>query len=286
MLTSLPLTAHAKGFLANGTFRPTSLAGRLSTAPHLTSSSTPVLLRFSLSTGLPQLPDTAGESFPRGLAVRFVLSDDGHKHTDIIGHSVPLFPARTGEEFLGLFRAIGGGEQATQEFLGAHPKAAEFVTAPKRMVGSFARDEFWALNAFKLVDARGKGTFVRYRVRGKEGVDELSLKDVEGKSPTYLHEEVAERLAKAPFELELLAQVAKDGDVTDDVTAYWPDDREVVTLGTITVEALVDDSDHKLAKRTIFDPVPRVRGVEASADPIIETRASVYLLGGRERRAA
>jgi catalase len=35
-----------------------------------------------------------------------------------------------------------------------------------------------------------------------------------------------------------------------------------------------------------MDPIPRVDGIEPSADPILEFRAALYLLGGRERRAA
>jgi catalase len=39
-------------------------------------------------------------------------------------------------------------------------------------------------------------------------------------------------------------------------------------------------------QRIIFDPIPRVDGIEASADPLFEPRANVYLMSGRRRRAA
>jgi catalase len=39
-------------------------------------------------------------------------------------------------------------------------------------------------------------------------------------------------------------------------------------------------------KHIIFDPIPRVDGIEPSADPLLELRAAVYLLSGRRRRAA
>jgi hypothetical protein len=35
-----------------------------------------------------------------------------------------------------------------------------------------------------------------------------------------------------------------------------------------------------------FDPIPRVDGIEASADPLFEPRANIYLMSGRRRRAA
>jgi catalase len=36
----------------------------------------------------------------------------------------------------------------------------------------------------------------------------------------------------------------------------------------------------------IFDPIPRIDGIEASADPLFEARANIYLMTGRRRRAA
>ena len=37
---------------------------------------------------------------------------------------------------------------------------------------------------------------------------------------------------------------------------------------------------------TIFDPIPRVAGIEPSDDPLLELRAAVYLISGRRRRKA
>ena len=39
-------------------------------------------------------------------------------------------------------------------------------------------------------------------------------------------------------------------------------------------------------KNIIFDPIPRIDGIDASADPLLELRAAIYLLSGRRRRAA
>jgi len=83
----------------------------------------------------------------------------------------------------------------------------------------------------------------------------------------------------------VLVQVAAPGDVTDDATIHWPEDREIVPLGTIELADVLEDS---LAqqKHIIFDPIPRVDGIEPSADPLLELRAAIYLLSGRERRSA
>jgi catalase len=39
-------------------------------------------------------------------------------------------------------------------------------------------------------------------------------------------------------------------------------------------------------QKIIFDPIPRVDGIEPSADPLLEVRAALYLISGRRRRQA
>ena len=38
-------------------------------------------------------------------------------------------------------------------------------------------------------------------------------------------------------------------------------------------------------KQIIFDPIPRIDGIEPSADPLLELRAAIYLISGRRRAA-
>ena len=56
-------------------------------------------------------------------------------------------------------------------------------------------------------------------------------------------------------------------------------------LGEVKAENVMEEN-AKEQKNIIFDPIPRCNGIEASADPLLEIRASAYLLSGRERRAA
>jgi catalase len=68
-----------------GTFTPTAEAKSLSKAPHFQNEFTPILVRFSDSTGLPQIPDFVGDARPNGIAVRFDLgTKNGRRwHTDV-----------------------------------------------------------------------------------------------------------------------------------------------------------------------------------------------------------
>lgn len=101
------------------------------------------------------------------------------------------------------------------------------------------------------------------------------------KSPDFLYEELPSAL---PATFKLVAQMAGEGDVVDDATVLWGEGREVVELGEVRVEGVVEGEGEE--RRIIFDPVPRVEGVEGSGDPLLEMRAGVYLISGRERREA
>ena len=79
--------------------------------------------------------------------------------------------------------------------------------------------------------------------------------------------------------------MSTSGDVTDDATVRWPETREQIAFGEITLDA-VANNDAAEQQRIIFDPIPRVDGIEASADPLFEHRANVYLMSGRRRRSA
>ncbi len=80
-------------------------------------------------------------------------------------------------------------------------------------------------------------------------------------------------------------QIAADGDVVDDATILWPENRQWITLGKLALTALVPNDAHE-QQRIIFDPIPRVDGIEPSADPLLELRAALYLMSGRRRREA
>jgi catalase len=117
------------------------------------------------------------------------------------------------------------------------------------------------------------------------GLAHLSEEDAKGKDGDYLVKEIAERVENGGVKFTVKAQLADPDDVVDDATIHWPEEREVVTLGTIALEAMVADQAAE-QKQIIFDPIPRVEGIEPSDDPLLELRAAVYLISGRRRRKA
>ena len=281
--------AHAKGILLTGAFTPSSEATSLTSAPHILRTSTPVTVRLSDFAGIPTIPDNDPNASPRGCAIRFHL--DEHVHTDIVAHSVDAFPSRTAEEFLDFLNALiatdptGPHPNAIEQFLGSHPAALAFVQAPKPFPVSFAKESFFAVSAFKFTNAKGVSRYGRYRILPAAGNEYLDDAAAAAKTPDFLFEELKQRIAKGPVKFRLIVQLAHDGDTVDDATVRWPEDRPQLTFGEITLMQIAPDNASE-QQRIIFDPIPRVNGIEASADPLFEPRANVYLLSGRRRRAA
>src|SRR6516162_931364 len=59
---------HARGVMCSGTITPSPEAGKLTRAPHAIRPSTPVTVRFSLTSGVPTAADNGPEaSSPQGI---------------------------------------------------------------------------------------------------------------------------------------------------------------------------------------------------------------------------
>jgi catalase len=282
--------AHAKGVLLTGAFTPSPEAASLTRAPHIQRNSTPVTVRFSNFAGIPTVPDNDPQgASPRGMAIRFHLAE--HVHTDIVAHSVDTFPARTAEGLLEFLNALiatdpaGPHPNAIEQFLGAHPAALTFVQTPKPIPTSFARESFFAVSAFKFTNAGGASRYGRYRMLPAAGNDYLDEAAAAAQGPNFLFDEITERVAMEPVRFRIAVQLAEDGDPVDDATIRWPESRPRLAFGEISLTAIAPNNPAE-QQRIIFDPIPRVDGIEASADPLFEPRANIYLMAGRRRRAA
>jgi catalase len=284
--------AHAKGMMLSGTFTPSPQAASLTRAPHMMRPSTPVSVRFSDSTAIPVIPDNDPHADPRGCAIRFHLAE--RSHTDIISHSTDTFLARNGEEFLAFLQAIAASDltkpsdpanpSPLEKFLGSHPATLAFVQAPKPPPSSFARETYFAVTAYQFINQAGATRFGRYRIVPADGNDRLAPAAAAAKTPDYLFDELRQRVARVPIVFQLIVQLANPGDIVNDATIHWPADRPTLELGTITLTHPVAN-DAAEQKQIIFDPIPRIDGIEPSADPLLELRAAIYLLSGRRRRA-
>ena len=155
---------HARGQLVKGTFVPSNGARYLSKAPIFKSASTNLLARFSCDTGFKDIKDTSIDSNPRGLAIRFLLSEDGHTHFDLITNTAIGFAVNRGEGFLAMFKAKLG--KITEEELNRDWPFVEWYTRNRKPLWpmSFASEQWHGIHAFTLDAENGDRTYFRTRL--------------------------------------------------------------------------------------------------------------------------
>ena len=278
---------HAKGFVTEGSFTPTPAAAALSKANIFTGPAVPVTVRFSDSTGLPNLPDGSEGASPHGMSIKFRPAGSGP--VDVVTNSLAFFPVATGEEFLELLQdfAVSGPDAPkptkAEQFIAAHPavsKAFGSVSTPS----SFARETYNGVDAFIFVDAAGDRQAFRFQFQPVAGAEHLPAADSAKMAPDFLIDELPQRLAKGPFAFRVMAQLANPGDQTKDPSQPWPADRKMVDLGTITLDKA--DPDQVQAQKDLrYLPSQLTPGIEVSDDPLIDARVRAYVISfGRRAR--
>jgi catalase len=282
--------AHAKGVLCAAEFAPSQQAASLSRAPHLQGPGVRAHVRFSNGSGDPSVADGVRDA--RGMAVKFYLPDGSR--TDIVTLSLPAFFARTPEELL-LFNEARRPDPATGQpdvgkvtaYLADHPEAVPAVTAAitHPIPTSYATLAYHGLHAFGFVAASGVVRYGRYHLEPDAG--ELSLSDEEATTrvPDYLRDELMQRLEDGPASFELRVQLAGEGDLLDDPTALWSEDREVVSLGRLQITGLAYDRDRE-GDVLVFDPTRVPDGVRLTDDPILLARPGAYSISVSRRTSS
>ena len=280
---------HAKGTWSEGTFTAAESAARLSRAAHYRGDPVPALVRFSNGSGDPNSNDAAREV--RGMSIK--LRPEGAGETDLLATTARAFSNRTPEDFLEVLRLRKPDPETGQPdmerlgaFVGEHP---EMQASVQSVLGvgppaSFATLTYYSPHSYKLVDADGNGTWIKFRWRPEAGEGHLEDDEARAKGRDYLREELAERLAAGPIRFDLLFQLAGEGDSIDDPTAVWPEDRELVEAGRLEVTAIVEDPE-KRGEVVVFDPTRVIDGVELSDDPVLHARPRAYSVSV-DRRAS
>jgi catalase len=148
---------------------------------------------------------------------------------------------------------------------------------------SLATESFFSNNSFVLVNKQGAKQAVRYKILPLAGQQNLTDDEAKTRSANFLTEELKKRLATGPVEFRLVVQLPNPGDSTKDSTLVWPDDRQTIDAGTISLTSvLVDSADAE--KKIVFDPTHLTDGIELSDDPLPALRAQVYSLSAARRQ--
>ena len=271
---------HADGRYYSGTFTATPEAKKLSRAVHLQGEPVPVTVRYSIN----PLGDPWGPVSSCSMATRFYLPDG--TTTDVIALQMPLFPTRTPEETLEVLKAVRSDTKPGS----SDPEKIKQVAAAKPWIGhaislitqvpsalSLAQTEFHAIHAFRFVNAADEAQYARYHWEPEAGVVGQTLEELQRRPPTYLYDELEERLRKGQVQQDLVLQLASEGDPTDDPNAPWPDDRPRVKIGQIALTRTTTVEEIG-APVMMHDPTRLTDGIEASDDPILAARRGIYEL--------
>jgi catalase len=159
-------------------------------------------------------------------------------------------------------------------FLASHPETERALAVVKSRppASGFENSTFYALHAFRFTDAAGTTVPVRWQLKPEQP---FSPAAPEAKDKNYLFDGLIAALHQKPLRWHLVVTVGQPGDPTDDPTVAWPDDREKVDAGTLTLDQVVSDDDSP-ATPVNFDPLVLPPGITPAADPVLLARSAVY----------
>ena len=276
---------HAKGVCVQGYFEGNGQASDISSASVFKTVRTPVVGRFAIPGSTPSAADA---SVPvRSLALDFRLPDGQQWRTGM--NNTPVFVVNTPQAFFAQLvasqpdPATGKPDPAKlKTFFAAHPETQPFLAWIKDhpASSSFGNAAYYGINAFRAVDANGKTHFIRWSV-----VPETPYAPVtaEQKGPhDFLDTELRDRLANGPLRWHLVLTVAKPGDVTNDATQAWPDDRPHIDAGTLVIERETPQADGD-CRDINYDPTILPAGLKPSDDPLLAARSSAYAVSYNRR---
>jgi catalase len=273
---------HAKGSVYSGTFTATPEAAALTRAAHMQGDPVEVTARFSNGGGDPDIPDYAPDV--RGLAISFHLPDGSR--TDISCQTIPRFPFKDVGPFVDFLRVSKPTASSALQlplFLARNPGAIGPLVGNLALLKpppSYAAITYYALHAFKWVDADGGERYVRYTWKPMLDLEPLARGEAKRRGRDYLREELDARLADGTVRFELEVQVAGPGDDPHDPSSVWPEDRDRIVVGTLEVTAPSEEGDEH-----VFDPTRVTDGIELSDDPVLRFRAQAYSVS-YERRSS
>jgi catalase len=266
---------HANGLCVKGAFKPAPGAAQLSKAAHFTGAGPfPVIGRFSMGGGDPAAPNTAKDN-ARGLALHIDLGKD--QTTDMVLLSAPVFLAKTPEQFLTLLQTVATKDKdKIGAFFKDNPESTRqgaWLNA-RPLPASYATTNYYSVHAFTLTNAEGKTQVVKWKAVPAGGEVTLTDDEAKGKAADFYTPKLKDRLAKSPAEFKLQAVLGEKGDPEDDPTAFWPEDRKSVDVGTISISALEDQA---TCDAGMFDPTNVTTGIEGPKnDGIYLIRSPAY----------
>ncbi len=266
---------HAKGVCVTGYFDSNGQGQSLSKALVFQPGRVPILGRFALAGGQPYAADTPQTI--RSLAILFKQSNGEEWRTAMV--NIPVFVVNTPQEFAE-FLVASSPDPATGKnvpgamsaFLAKHPETGAALKA----IGShpfssgFGDSPFYALNAFRFINAKGESTPVRWWV-----APDQTLQTATSADKNYLFDALIAQVHAKALHWRLILTVGQPGDPTAEAATQWPPDRKQVEAGTLTINT-IESEDTSPIRDINFDPLVLPNGISPSDDPLLSARSAAY----------
>ena len=289
---------HARGFGAHGYFENYQSQEAISRADlfQRPGEKTPAFVRFSTVAGNKGSADLARDV--RGFAVKLYTKEG---NWDIVGNNIPVFFIQDAIKFPDLIHAAKeepdrGFPQAQTahdnfwDFISLTPESvhmAMWIMSDRAIPRSFRFMEGFGVHTFRLINARGKSTFVKFHWKPKLGMQSVVWNEavkINGADPDFHRRDLWNAIKSGNFpEWELGLQLFDEAfadkfafDVLDATKIIPEEDVPIKKIGRLVLDRCVDNFFAE-TEQVAFCTQNIVPGVDFSNDPLLQGRNFSYL---------
>jgi catalase len=289
---------HARGTGAHGYFELDASLARYTKADFLCrpGERTPVFARISTVAGGSGSVDLPRDV--RGFAVKFYTREGNF---DLVGNNIPVFFIQDAIKFPDLIHAVkmesdrgfpqaGSAHDTFWDFISLMPESTHMILwamSDRAIPRSLRMIEGFGIHTFRLVDAKGASTFVKFHWRPKIGLQSVlwdeALK-INGADNDFHRRDMWDAISSGNFPewdlcLQLFTEEEANGFDFDvlDPTKLIPE--ELVPLKKVGRMVLDRMPDNFFAEteQVAFCPANIVPGIDFSNDPLLQGRLFSYL---------
>ncbi|NGF57132.1 catalase [Parapedobacter sp. SGR-10] len=288
---------HARGSGAHGVFEATADMSAYTTAAFLKKGAvTPVFTRFSTVAGFKGSTDLARDV--RGFSVKFYTEEGNY---DLVGNNIPVFFIQDAMNFPDLVHAVkpepnneipqaASAHDTFWDFMSLMPEAAHmtmWTMSDRAIPRSLRMMEGFGVHTFKFVNAKGKGTFVKFHWKPRLGVHSVAWNEaqkISGFDADFHRRDLWEAIENGDFpQWDLGVQLVPEEDEMKfsfdilDPTKIIPEELvPVQIIGTMTLNRNPENFFAE-TEQAAFDPGRVVPGVDFSDDPLLQGRIFSYM---------
>lgn len=289
---------HARGYGAHGYFELTDSLADVSRADifQRVGERTPAFVRFSTVAGSKGSFDLARDV--RGFAVKLYTKEG---NWDLVGNNIPVFFIQDAMKFPDLVHSVKPEpDRAFPQAQSAHDNFWDFISlmpesfhmimwvmSDRAIPRSFRTMEGFGVHTFRLIDAKGKSTFVKFHWKPKQGLQSVVWNEavkINGADPDFHRRDLWDAINAGDFpEWELGVQLFDDAfadkfefDVLD-ATKLIPEEQVPIrTVGRLVLDRVVDNFFAE-TEQVAFCTQNIVPGIDFSNDPLLQGRNFSYL---------